>query len=97
MLIDGEEFKVSHQDRVLSGSAIPFEMQGLMLELRVSEASAESAKIEFILSEKSDDAWHEIYVSPPSIEAKYETPTEFTFKDDIVTIAAYVSVSIVRR
>ena len=95
MSIGGEEFEVSHQDRVRSGSAIPFEMQGLMLRLRVSEASTESAKVEFVLLEKSDDDWHEIYVSPPSFEAKYGTPTEFKFQDDIVTIAAYLSVSIV--
>ena len=60
MSIDGEDFEVSHQDRVRNGSAIPFDMQDFLLQLRVTEATSDTAMVELVLSEKTDGNWHEI-------------------------------------
>jgi len=91
--IDGQDFSVSHQDRVKSGSAIPFYFQDYLLQLRVTEASAEMATIELILSEKSAGGWHQIYASPPSFTVNLGVPTDFKHNDDVAEFDVSLIVS----
>ena len=83
--VDGQDFSVSHQDRVRNGSAIPFNLQDFLLQLRVTEAESATATIELILSEKTADGWHQIYATPPSFTVNLGAPAEFKYSDDIAT------------
>jgi len=81
--IDGQEFSVSHRDRVSSGGAIPFNLQDFLFQLRITEFDAETAKVELVLSEKTEDGWHQIYATPPSFIVNLGIPTDFRHSDDI--------------
>ena len=81
--IDGQDFTVSHQDRVRSGSAIPFHFQDYLLHLRITQAASEKATVELILSERTPDGWHQIYASPPTFTVNLGAPTEFNHEDDV--------------
>ena len=91
--IDGQEFLVSHQDRVRNGSAIPFNFQDYQLHLRITEAESETATVELVLSEKTDVGWHQIYASPPSFTVNLGAPADFEYKDDIAIFKVSLIVS----
>ena len=95
--IDGQEFSVSHQDRVRNGSSIPFNLQDYFLELRITEADSESATVELVLSEKTLDGWHQIYATPPSFVVNLGAPAEFEHSDDIAKFEVALIVSKMTR
>ena len=91
--IDGQEFSVSHQDRVRNGSAIPFNLRDYLLQLRITEADSESATVELVLSEKTLDGWHHIYATPPSFVVNLGALAEFEHTDDIAKFDVALIVS----
>ncbi len=91
--IDGQEFSLSHQDRVTSGSAIPIHLQDYLLHLRITAAPEQTAQIELILSEKAADGWQRVYASPPTFTADLGVPIDFKYDDDVARFEISLIVS----